>query len=154
MIRELCLVLLIDGSGSVPPSLYEEAVRAHVVALRHEPVQAHAEQAGMAVTAFAIGDRPHRLMPWMAGPAEAAAELEAQPAKPWRLNQYTGTGQALAAALEALDTGPACERQVIDLATDGQNTAGPWPEAARGEAERRGVTVNAVNSRRTAPSRR
>ncbi|WP_226621405.1 DUF1194 domain-containing protein [Alloyangia pacifica] len=56
----------------------------------------------------------------------------------------TAPGAALEAALDAIETAPACKRRVIDVSGDGTPNAGPSASAARVRAERMGVTVNGL----------
>jgi hypothetical protein len=123
-------------------------VAAHVAGLRDPRVTRHAERLGVAVTAFAIGSTPYRLRGWAGSPAAAAEALAPRAARmPFRVPEGTATGDAVFAALAALRDGPECERQVIDVATDGQSNQGRPMQAARDAAAAAGVVVNVVTVR-------
>jgi Mg-chelatase subunit ChlD len=143
---ELCLVLLLDASGSIPADVWTRAAQAHADALRSEAVTRHADRNGVTVMALAFADDVWPLFGWTASPAEAAAAMERAAAET-PPGGSTATGEAIHDALDALERATDCERQVIDLATDGQTTSGRSAESARDRAAALGVTINAVTVR-------
>lgn len=56
----------------------------------------------------------------------------------------TAIGSSLSYATALLGRAPACRRQVIDIAADGENNASPSPELYRDGAALAGTTINAL----------
>lgn len=146
----LALVLAMDVSRSVSPTDFRIGRDGLAAAMRDAEVRRAFLAGGpVAVTVF-DWDEPARqavVLPWrmIRTPADldsAAGEIEG-----WRRPAdvgLTGTAAALLFARAALDAGPACDRAVIDVATDGLPNAGPRVSDTYAGADFGRVTVNAL----------
>ncbi|WP_349768738.1 DUF1194 domain-containing protein [Rhodobacter sp. NTK016B] len=146
----LALVLGFDVSASVDAREYELMMRGTATALRDPEVRA-ALFAGppVALAAYVWGGRREQavaagwaLIERETQLAEFADRLEGFPRPTGdplgRWGGRTGVGAALAAGARLLMRAPVCDRQVIDLAGDGENNDGP--DTTRLD----GITVNAL----------
>lgn len=146
----VALFLLLDGSTSFSAADWTGTVRAHAAALRSDRVVAVVEREGAAIAAAGFAGFPHDLLAWRRLATRAdldavATELEAHAElRRFRHHDGTGTGTAVLHAVARMGEAPACERRVVDVATDGQSNTGASPEMARAAAELAGIVVNAV----------
>lgn len=149
MTPELCLVLLLDGSTSLTLEQWSATVEAHARAMEDPDLAALIADKGVAVAAVAFAGAPTSLLPWRTlrsreDAVRFAADLRAHTDRVFRTNDGTATGSAVRHALRLLQSAPECERQVIDVATDGQENVGVPTTIVRDEATEAGVTINAV----------
>jgi len=146
----LALVLAMDVSISVDQAedrMQREGLAAALVS--GEVVDAILSQPGWDVALYVFewaGAQIQRpIVPWVmlsseADVARAALAIAESPRS--SKDSATALGAALLHAGAALDAGPSCERQVIDVSGDGKNNAGPEPERAREALP--GVTINGL----------
>lgn len=150
MIADLCLVLLLDASGSISAEEWDQQARATAEALASPAIVAGivaGPYRRIAVTAMEWSSATALILPWhiVGGQAEADTAAAALIAHQRRQSGSTAVGDALHAAAAALLAAPAtCVRRVVDISGDGANNAGMPPELAVAELERQGATVNAI----------
>jgi Mg-chelatase subunit ChlD len=141
----VALVLLLDASASIRADEWQMQLDGHAAALESPEVARVIERGGpVAVTAFAFSDDAVPVLPWrvVASAADARAAAQALRQAPRGVPLGTDLPGALRAALRALSAAPRpCEREVVDLVTDGEAAA---PVRERAYAEAQGVTVNAL----------
>jgi Ca-activated chloride channel family protein len=135
----------LDASASVDTQAWRLMLDGHAQAFTQPAVIRAAETGGLAVALIQFSDAPSpatwRILRTEAETRRYAAQIAAQ------TRQHmagTNTGRAIHAALDAMESGPACETHVIDVATDG--AASDWAEVrtARERAQNIGVRINAV----------
>jgi hypothetical protein len=144
---DLALVLGMDVSASVDAREYRLQMEGTAAALTSAPVRAAILAGnGVALSAFlwsGVGEQA-LIADWqiigdVVGLEEFAKTL-ATALRPDFAGR-TATGEALAFGVAHLAFAPACGRQVIDLATDGERNSGRSPREARPGP----VTVNALS---------
>lgn len=144
----VALVLLMDVSGSVSAPHYDLQRDATAAALRDpRVVQAVLGNAPMALTVIEFGSAQHVVLPWhmIRADADLARAAGAMAGATRRESGATHVGDALAAALHALDEAPcAAERAVIDVSGDGASNGGIPLAGPVAEAAERGVVINAL----------
>jgi len=149
----LALVLALDVSASVDDQEYRLQAMGTAAALRAPSVRAallDPELPPVAIAAFVwSGPSDQDLVAdWTL--IDSAATLDALAARvaghPRNLaaSGRTATGEALLVAGAVLGSAPPCDRQVVDLATDGTFNAGTAPELVRSSAAFRDITINAL----------
>lgn len=145
MICALALVLLLDASGSISARDWQLQLDGHAAALESPEVQRIIARDGLAVSAWAFADYAQGLAGWtvLRTPDDARALATRLRTSPRLMSGGTDIGQALRVATGALGVAPCGDSAVIDLVTDGEAAAAPT-EAARDEAARRGVVINAL----------
>jgi len=149
MIADLCLVLLLDASGSIDDREWALQARATAEALSTTAIVekiTRGPHGHIAVMALEFADNSAVALPWtdIAGMADAQRVSVILATYKRRMWGSTAVGSALLAAGAALKEGPNCLRHVVDLSTDGANNDGPDPTAAVAELQGRDVMVNAV----------
>jgi len=150
MLCVAALVLLMDGSTSLSDAQWAMAVEAHARAFESPRLAQLVNREGpVAASAVAFAGFPTELLGWRLMKTEAdlhafADALRGHVIRGFNTGDGTGTGNAILHGLRLLEEVPDCERQVIDVATDGESNTGVTPEAARDRAEQAGVQVNAV----------
>ncbi len=149
----LALVLAMDVSASVDAQEYRLQANGTAAALRAPSVQAALLDASSPPVAIAVfvwsgPDDQTVVADWTIIDSAAAlnglaATIAAHPHSPGASGR-TATGDALLQAGALLATAPACERQVVDLATDGTFNAGTPPEVVRSSPAFRDITINGL----------
>lgn len=146
----LALLLALDVSASVDPVEYRLQAEGTAAALLSPPVREAllAEPGGIALAAFVwSGPRDHdRIADWtlIDGPAtlEAFAARIATHPRRSSFDGRTAIGSAIEAAGRAFGSAPGCLARTLDIATDGENNAGPRPESLPRDT---GFTINALS---------
>jgi hypothetical protein len=149
MIADLCLVLLLDASGSIDDGEWALQAKATAEAISSKAVVeriARGPHGHIAVMAMEFADRSNVVLPWtdIAGMEDAQRVAVVLATYKRRMWGSTAVGDALAAAGAALKEGPSCLRHVIDISTDGARNDGVEPAAVVKELQGRDVTVNAL----------
>ncbi len=148
---ELALVLAMDVSKSMDSTDFDLQFQGTAAALRDPAVQAAilAQRSGVAMTAFEWSGQFHQsvIADWtmlrtIADIEDVATLLEGH--SRGGIGQHTGTGAALAYSFDSLAGGPACNRSVIDVSSDGYSTDGPTPQEFYVTEPPENVTVNAL----------
>jgi Ca-activated chloride channel family protein len=149
MMADLCLVLLLDASGSIDEREWALQARATAEALSTTAIVeriTRGPRGHVAVMALEFADKSAVVLPWtdIAGMADAQRVSVILATYKRRMWGSTAVGNALLAAGAALKEAPPCLRHVVDLSTDGASNDGPHPAGAVAELQGRGVMVNAV----------
>lgn len=149
----LALVLAMDVSASVDAGEFALQQRGTALALLSPSVQGAllgdpGAPVAIAVFLWSGVDDQEVIAGWTvidgAATLEAfAARIAAHPRGAARSGR-TATGSALMHAERLMRSAPPCERQVVDLATDGTFNAGIAPEAVRAQPAFADITVNAL----------
>ena len=149
----LALVLAMDVSASVDDDEYRLQASGTAAALRAPSVQAALLDAAQPPVAIAVfvwsGPATQDLVAdWTVIDSAAALttladKVATHPRNP-SASGRTATGDALLRAGALLSTAPVCDRQVVDLATDGTFNAGTPPEAVRSSPAFRDITINGL----------
>ncbi|MFN6977069.1 MAG: DUF1194 domain-containing protein [Gemmobacter sp.] len=149
----LALLLALDVSASVDRTEYRLQAAGTAAALLAAPVRAAilAEPGSIAIAAFVwSGETDHdRIADWtlIDGPAaleRLAARIAAHP-RPAAFDGRTGIGAAMLAGAREFARVPDCLARTLDIATDGENNAGPAPETVRRGPALAGITINALS---------
>jgi len=143
----VALVLLLDASGSINAGDWQHQLHGTAEAMA-DPATTRLIEAGgpVAVTALAFDFGARELVPWRILSTAHDARRFARALRDADRGGAGGTdiGLALLRGMEALEAAPCvAEREVIDLATDGEGEARSTA-AARDQAVAAGVTVNAI----------
>jgi len=149
----LALVLALDVSASVDEAEYRLQADGMAAALRAPSVRSALLGAGLppvAIAAFVWSgpDDQQTIADWTL--IDAAADLESLAARiaghprASAASGRTATGDALIRAGALLAAAPPCDRQVVDIATDGTFNAGTPPEIVRSSAAFRDITINGL----------
>lgn len=147
----IALVLGLDVSASVDAEEYRLQAEGTAAALLSPRVErAIFDGTPVAIAAFTWSGPDDQVLvaDWVsienrAGLEGLAAQLAGFP-RPEAVSRRTATGSAMLFARALLDRAPLCDRQVIDLATDGTFNAGPAPEDVRFGEAFTDTTVNAL----------
>lgn len=149
----LALVALIDGSTSLSEDQWNRAVLAHINVLTSDRIGAVAEEDGIMIGVIAFAGTPTVMVPLtMVRSAQEMREALA-PLHPETDGRHIQTGDGTAAGTAVMagvrmivgsEEAMACERRVIDVATDGDSNAGISTLRARDAAELAGIVINAV----------
>lgn len=141
----ICLALLIDESGSIPPEVGRQVFDAHAAALLQPRVVRAVESEGLVLGVWAFGGRTRTIIEPTVVRAEGelrslAGRIEAayRPPEGW-----TATGGALGDVWRAMQNQP-CDRVIIDVVTDGLPHDRPILAEVRAELEAEGATLNAL----------
>lgn len=150
---DLCLVLLLDASGSVDRGEWSLQADATAAAL-NSPAILEKILAGpsrrVAVTALEWSDSTATILPWtvIASPGDAQSAGLVLQTYQRKQTGSTAVGDALLAAGQAIgaarDQGIECLRQVVDISSDGSSNAGSDPRAAVLLLQSQDVQVNAI----------
>lgn len=143
----LCLALLLDASGSVDRAEWELQVNATAAAIEAPETVAKIVQAGgAAVWAAEFASITIPMVDWhvIRNEHDAKVFAAALVAHVRQESMSTASGDAVLAALAALRIAPSCERQVVDVSTDGWANSGALISEAIETAERQGALVNAI----------
>jgi hypothetical protein len=147
----IALVLGLDVSASVDAEEYRlqaEGTAAALLSPQVQPLILDGEPVALAVFTWSGPVDQTLVADWVM--VDSRATLEALAVRiagfprPDAVSQRTATGSAMLFARSLLDQAPPCERQVMDLSTDGTFNAGPAPEVVRGAAAFAATTVNAL----------
>jgi len=148
---KLALVLGLDVSASVDPEEYRLQADGTAAALLSGPVRQvllSGDPVALAVFVWSGVKDQSLVADWVlvTSPAvlDALALRIAAFARPQAVSGRTATGSAMQFGQALLARAPGCDRQVIDLATDGTFNAGPAPEAVRATAPFSDITINAL----------
>jgi len=149
MIADLCLVLLLDASGSVDAAEWELQAKATAEALSTPAIVekiTHGQNGRIVVTAMEWSSSTVVMLPWTQiasmGDAKSVALVLATYQR--RQSGSTAVGDALLAAAAAIKAAPDCVRHVVDISSDGTNNAGSDPRAAVAMLQAMDVEVNAL----------
>lgn len=146
---DLALVLAVDVSGSVDATEYQVQMQGLAAALQDGAiVDALIDSAAMvSLIQWSGSSRQRRTLDWQqmtsAAEVSAFAQAVAQDERVWR-NYSTAIGEALGAAMVALDEVTQCRRKVIDVSGDGISNEGSLPATRHDALRAQGVTVNAL----------
>ncbi len=148
----LALVLALDVSGSVDPVEYRQQLHGIAGALENDAVMGAlladpARPVALSVFEWSSGRFQRRLLPWSLLDDRRAIGLAAGRLRAFTRHpapQMTGIGGALLAGQSALESGPVCDRRVIDLSGDGKNNDWPPPERIRDSGALIGTVVNGL----------
>lgn len=149
MIADLCLVLLLDASGSVDASEWALQAEATADALASPAIVEKITRGGagaIAVTAMEWSGSAVTILPWtrIASMGEARSVAAALKTYQRRQSGSTAIGDALMAAAAALRAAPDCLRLAVDISGDGTNNAGSSPQLAVATLQGMEATVNAI----------
>ncbi len=149
MIADLCLVLLLDASGSVDAKEWEQQAQATADALSSPAIVeriTHGPNGRIAVTAIEWSSGAALILPWTPIASEGDAKSVAVILATYQRKQSgsTAVGDALTAAAAAIKAGPECLRHVVDISSDGTSNAGSDPRAAVAALMGMDVMVNAL----------
>ncbi|MCK6452492.1 MAG: DUF1194 domain-containing protein [Alphaproteobacteria bacterium] len=149
MIADLCLVLLLDASGSVDAREWELQAKATADALSSPAIVeriTHGPNGRIAVTAIEWSSGTALILPWTPIASEGDAKSVAVILATYQRKQSgsTAVGDALTAAAAAIKAGPECLRHVVDISSDGSSNAGSDPRAAVAALMAMDVMVNAL----------
>jgi hypothetical protein len=148
----LALVLALDVSASVDPTEFRLQADGMAAALRAPQVVAAMLAGGghvsVAVTQWSGPQDQAIIADWTVidtpeaidGLAARVAAVQRRPAFDGR----TAVGSALEHGARLLERGPRCALQVIEIAVDGTNNAGPDPAVMRDSPALARITVNAL----------
>lgn len=147
----IALVLGLDVSASVDATEYRLQAEGMAAALLAPPVERAILEGGpvaLAVFTWSGPEDQGLVADWVlidsrAG-LEALAFRVATFPRPVTVSRRTATGSAMLFGRGLLDRAPPCERQVIDLATDGTFNAGPAPEEVKNGPAFTETTINAL----------
>ena len=104
-------------------------------------------QSALAVVQWSGADDQVLSIPWRRIRTEADADAFSADARAMQrdiINSNTAIGSAIRFSAGLFDQVRDCARHVIDISGDGQDNAQSGPEAARREAERRGIEINGL----------
>lgn len=154
MLADLCLVLLLDSSGSVDAAEWELQAKATADALASPAIVERilaGPHGAIAVAALEWSSAGVVAVPWarIASPGDAQSFALDLATYMRRQSGSTAMGDALFAAGAQLEALPAqvatgCLRQVVDISGDGTSNAGAWPKDAIAALAARDVIVNAL----------
>ncbi len=149
MIADLCLVLLMDASGSIDEGEWALQAKATAEALSTTAIVekiTRGPHGHIAVMAMEFADKSAVVLPWtdIAGMEDARRVAVILATYKRRMWGSTAVGDALAAAGAALQAGPDCVRHVIDVSTDGARNDGIDPVTVVKDLRGRDVMVNAL----------
>jgi len=149
MIADLCLVLLLDASGSVDAKEWDLQAKATADAISTPAIVdkiTHGHNGRIVVTAMEWSSTTVVILPWTQianlGDAKSVALVLATYQR--RQSGSTAVGDALLAAAVAIKAAPDCVRHVVDISSDGTNNAGSDPRAAVAALQAMDVNVNAL----------
>ncbi|MGL4235285.1 DUF1194 domain-containing protein [Tabrizicola sp.] len=147
----IALVLGLDVSASVDAEEYRlqaEGTAAALLAPRVEAAILDGGPVALAIFTWSGPDDQGLVADWVLidsrATLEALALRVAAFPRPVAVSSRTATGSAILFARGLLDRAPPCDRQVIDLSTDGTFNAGPAPEDVRSAAAFAETTINAL----------
>lgn len=149
MLADLCLVLLLDASGSVDAAEWKMQADATAAALASPAIVekiVSGEHRNIVVTALEWATAAAEILPWtrIANLDDAQAFAAGMMAYQRKQSESTAVGDALIAASDALERAPACARQVVDISSDGASNVGADPRVAVALLQARGAQVNAI----------
>lgn len=142
----VCLLLLLDVSGSVKADHWTLMRHGHAAAFRSPAVIRAIEAGGVAVADMQFASLPLPPSSWriLTSHADSLAYATRLETLPRQSNGFTATGAALHVALDAFNTAPGCDEFIIDLVTDGPADDRHAVPLARDEAMASGIRINAV----------
>lgn len=147
----IALVLGLDVSASVDAEEYRlqaEGTAAALVSRKVEQSLLEGVPVALAALTWSGPDDQALIANWVLIDNRLALEtLAARIAsfpRPHAISRRTATGSAMLFAQGLLDRAPVCDRQLMDLSTDGTFNAGPTPEDVRRLPEFAAMTVNAL----------
>lgn len=146
---DLALVLAIDISGSIDAGEYAEQINGLALAVQDPAVVDALVQDNMALTVvhWSGTGRQAVVIDWqrMQTPADVAAFAERVRAAPRAFRASdTAIGEAIAFSSARFAQVPDCRRKVIDISGDGPENAGFNVSRERVEAQKDGITINAI----------
>lgn len=149
MIADLCLVLLLDASGSVDSAEWTLQAKATADAISHPAIVdkiTHGQHGRIAVTAMEWSGAALSILPWtpIASMGEARSVALVLATYQRRQSGATALGDALLAAAAAIKAAPDCVRHVVDVSSDGTSNAGTSPAQAVAALQAMDVQVNAL----------
>lgn len=149
MIADLCLVLLLDASGSVDAKEWELQAKATAEAISTPAIVekiTHGQHGRIVVTAMEWSSSTVVILPWtqIANMGDATSVALVLATYQRRQSGSTAVGDALLAAAAAIRAAPDCVRHVVDISSDGTSNAGSDPRAAVLALQAMDVNVNAL----------
>lgn len=149
MIADLCLVLLLDASGSIDSGEWDLQARATGDALANPAIVeriTRGPHGRIAVTAMEWSKGTYVILPWtqIAGMEDAKSVAVILATHHRRQSSSTAMGDALLAAAAAIEIAPHCLRHVVDISGDGASNDGSDPALAVAKLQGMDVMVNAI----------
>lgn len=150
MIADLCLVLLLDASGSVSPDEWQLQAQATARAISSPAIVdqiTHGPRGRIVVTAYEWSDGQRLILNWTEIASQSDATYVAQQLALYvrQLSGSTGVGDALQSALVAFQGAPGdCDKRTVDISSDGSQNTGSDAASAVYLLGSHGVTVNAI----------
>lgn len=149
MFADLCLVLLLDASGSVDAGEWELQAKATADAISNPAIVEkiiHGQNGRIVVTAMEWSNGTATILPWTPIASMGDAKSVALVLATYQRKQTgsTAVGDALLAAAAAIKAAPDCARTVVDISSDGSNNAGSDPKLAVQVLQGMDVQVNAL----------
>lgn len=151
VIADLCLVLLLDASGSVDAAEWELQAKATADALSSPAIleQIRSGRHGrIAISAMEWSSAAVEILPWRVIATEGDARSAGLAIATYMRRQSgsTALGDALISAGSMFNTAvvPDCERRVVDVSGDGTSNAGSSPKDAVAFLQAMDVQVNAI----------
>jgi len=143
------LILAMDVSNSVDPGEYRLQVDGLATALRDPEIAEILvrDQVALSVIQWSGVDAQEVSLDWtqMLSPGHVQLFANAVQQLPRAfVMSNTAPAEALSSALTHFESGPTCERRIIDMSGDGTPNAGGEVSRLRRQAERSGVTVNGL----------
>lgn len=122
----LCLLLLIDSSGSIDSNEWKQQIDGTANALLNEKVIDSAQREGLAVSYVVFSGSSHTIIPWtiIKSPEQVLSFSNSLRNHARVGSGATATGDALKHSFDYMNESPECLRKVIDLSTDGKQNAG------------------------------
>jgi len=143
------LVLAMDVSQSVDPGEFRLQIDGLAAALRDPEIAEILvrDRVALSVTQWSGVDSQEVSLDWTqmfsTGHVQLFADAVQRLPRAFVMSN-TAPAEALAHALGHFDTGPDCQRRIIDMSGDGTPNAGGEVNRLRRTAERAGVTVNGL----------
>lgn len=146
---ETALLLLIDTSSSIDAGEYAQQSGGTADAIEDPEIMAELVRGKVALSVLHWSGQGQlaEILPWrqvgtFLDPPRIADIIRRSP-RAYR-DGPTAPGDALAAAIRAFDDAPACDRQVIDISTDGMRNDGRPVAPLRRLAQTRGIQINGI----------
>lgn len=137
---DLALSLVFDVSSSMDDAEFGVMRDGIAASLLDDDIWRESDGTLLQVVFFA--EKPLVVVPWVSAAArgEVAERISGMTKRPPMIGGMTGLGAAIGFVANQM---PRCDRQVIDVAGDGENNVGPMPSVARQEIDP-AIEINAL----------